>query len=195
MPFLGISWAIEGIPPHVRGLFPLSYATCSVGITLWITMFVKSRRSRRPKSRARRLGSASSAGELVEDRFGLALAPPADAWLASTGAVSREGREVHAMIAKWPGLRPTSPATHARSAWLHLKDCSSKLERWEAHDPFAFFANGCCAAGCAFRQAPGMPRLHSSRSSRETYHRGISPALPGSHKPPRQDHERIRRRR
>ena len=94
MPFLGISWAIEGIPPHVRGLFPLSYATCSVGITLWITMLVKSRRSRRPKSRARRLGSASSAGELVEDRFGLALAPPADAWLASTGAVSREGREV-----------------------------------------------------------------------------------------------------
>ena len=94
MPFLGISWAIEGIPPHVRGLFPLPYATCSVGIALWITMLVKSRRSRRPKSRARRLGSASSAGELVEDRFGLALAPPADAWLASTGAVSREGREV-----------------------------------------------------------------------------------------------------
>ena len=195
MPFLGISWAIEGIPPHVRGLFPLPYATCSVGIALWITMLVKSRRSRRPKSRARRLGSASSAGELVENRFGLALAPPADAWLASTRSCfarrtrsSRDDREV------------TGPETdltcHSRAQRvLHLKDCSSKLERWEAHDPFAFFANGCCAAGCAFRQAPGMPRLHSSRSSRETYHRGISPALPGSHKPPRQDHERIRRRR
>ena len=83
----------------------------------------------------------------------------------SSIVVSREGRQGPPRSPRRCGRQSSPSCPRSGSLSEKVAQASWSLVNW--HELFASLRNGCCAAGSAFRHAPGMPRLHSWRSLRE----------------------------